>query len=116
MNLDLPGLAAARAVVLAEGMSDQAALEALAERRGRALAADEFGDARPKPELTHFSEPDPLRPPGRLFQFHTCAVRPGVFLHIQPGPGPIPCRHRRSDLPGTGCRQPRGRIIRGPDA
>jgi hypothetical protein len=40
MNLDLPGLAAARAVVLVEGMSDQAALEALAERRGRALAAE----------------------------------------------------------------------------
>lgn len=39
----------------------------------------------------HFSEPDPLRPPRRLFQFHVCAARPGVFLHIRPGRGPIPC-------------------------
>jgi hypothetical protein len=40
MNVDLAGIAQSRAVVLVEGMSDQAALEALAERRGRALAAE----------------------------------------------------------------------------
>jgi hypothetical protein len=37
MNFDLAAVAGSRAVVLVEGMSDQAALEALAERRGRAL-------------------------------------------------------------------------------
>jgi len=37
MNVDLAGVAESRAVILVEGMSDQAALEALAERRGRAL-------------------------------------------------------------------------------
>jgi len=37
MNLDLPGLAAARAVVLVEGMSDQAALEAEEGHFRRAL-------------------------------------------------------------------------------
>jgi OLD-like protein len=39
MNFDLATVAGSRAVVLVEGMSDQAALEALAERRGRALDA-----------------------------------------------------------------------------
>jgi hypothetical protein len=42
--LNIPGdrlaaVAASRAVILVEGMSDQAALEALAERRGRALGS-----------------------------------------------------------------------------
>ncbi len=40
MNLDLAAAAKSRAVVLVEGMSDQAALEALAERRGRMLGAE----------------------------------------------------------------------------
>ena len=39
MNFDLATVAGSRAVILVEGMSDQAALEALAERRGRALDA-----------------------------------------------------------------------------
>jgi predicted ATP-dependent endonuclease of OLD family len=39
MSLDQAGAAEPRAVILVEGMSDQAALEALAERRGQALAA-----------------------------------------------------------------------------
>jgi hypothetical protein len=39
MNFDLATVAGSRAVILVEGMSDQAALEALAERRGRALEA-----------------------------------------------------------------------------
>ena len=39
MDLDLATAAGARAVILVEGVSDQAALEALAERRGRALGA-----------------------------------------------------------------------------
>jgi len=37
MNFDLAAVAGSRAVILVEGMSDQAALEALAERRGRTL-------------------------------------------------------------------------------
>jgi hypothetical protein len=37
MNFDLAAVAGWRAVILVEGMSDQAALEALADRRGRAL-------------------------------------------------------------------------------
>ncbi len=37
MNFDLDAVAGARTVILVEGISDQAALEALAERRGRAL-------------------------------------------------------------------------------
>lgn len=37
MNLDLATVVQSRAVILVEGMSDQAALEALAERRGRTL-------------------------------------------------------------------------------
>jgi hypothetical protein len=40
MNFDLATFATSRAVILVEGMSDQAALEALAERRGRALGAE----------------------------------------------------------------------------
>ena len=40
MNPDLAPAAGARAVVLVEGMSDREALEALAERRGRNLAAE----------------------------------------------------------------------------
>ena len=40
MNPDLATAAAPRAVVLVEGMSDREALEALAERRGRSLAAE----------------------------------------------------------------------------
>jgi hypothetical protein len=40
MNLDLAAAAKSRAVVLVEGMSDQAALETLAERRGRVLGAE----------------------------------------------------------------------------
>jgi hypothetical protein len=39
MDFDLATAARARAVILVEGVSDQAALEALAERRGRALGA-----------------------------------------------------------------------------
>jgi Overcoming lysogenization defect protein-like, TOPRIM domain len=39
MNFDLATVAGSRAVVLVEGMSDQAALEALAERRGQSLDA-----------------------------------------------------------------------------
>jgi hypothetical protein len=39
MNFDLATVAGSRAVILVEGMSDQAALEALAERRGRPLDA-----------------------------------------------------------------------------
>jgi len=39
MNFDLAAVAGWRAVILVEGMSDQAALEALAERRGRALTS-----------------------------------------------------------------------------
>ncbi len=39
MNFDLATVAGSRAVILVEGMSDQAALEALAERRGLALDA-----------------------------------------------------------------------------
>jgi len=39
MNFDLAAIAGSRAVILVEGMSDRAALEALAERRGRALDA-----------------------------------------------------------------------------
>jgi hypothetical protein len=39
MSFDLATVAGSRAVVLVEGMSDQAALEALAERRGQALGA-----------------------------------------------------------------------------
>jgi hypothetical protein len=39
MGSDLPGARGLRAVILAEGTSDQAALEALAERSGEALAA-----------------------------------------------------------------------------
>jgi hypothetical protein len=39
MDFDLATAAGARAVILVEGVSDQAALEALAERRGRALGA-----------------------------------------------------------------------------
>src|ERR1700727_1099668 len=39
MNFDLATVAGSRAVILVEGMSDQAALEALAERRGRAIDA-----------------------------------------------------------------------------
>jgi hypothetical protein len=37
MSIDLSGITDARAVVLVEGMSDKAALEALAERRGQLL-------------------------------------------------------------------------------
>ena len=37
MNFDLARVAESRMVILVEGTSDQAALEALAERRGRAL-------------------------------------------------------------------------------
>ena len=37
MDIDLAGIAAARSVVLVEGMSDKAALEALAGRRGQPL-------------------------------------------------------------------------------
>jgi len=40
MNFDLAAFAKSRAVILVEGMSDQAALEALAERRGRALGTE----------------------------------------------------------------------------
>jgi Overcoming lysogenization defect protein-like, TOPRIM domain len=40
MNPDLATAAAPRAVVLVEGMSDREALEALAQRRGRSLAAE----------------------------------------------------------------------------
>ena len=40
MNPDLATAATPRAVVLVEGMSDREALEALAERRGRSLAAE----------------------------------------------------------------------------
>ncbi len=40
MNVDQAAALGARAVMLVEGMSDQAALEALAERRGRSLAAE----------------------------------------------------------------------------
>jgi hypothetical protein len=40
MTLDLAAFATSRAVILVEGMSDRAALEALAERRGRALGAE----------------------------------------------------------------------------
>jgi hypothetical protein len=40
MNFDLAAVAKSRAVVLVEGISDRAALEALAERRGRALGAE----------------------------------------------------------------------------
>ncbi len=40
MNVDLAAALGSRAVMLVEGMSDQAALEALAERRGRALPAE----------------------------------------------------------------------------
>ena len=39
MDSDLATVAGARAVILVEGTSDQAALEALAERRGRVLGA-----------------------------------------------------------------------------
>ena len=39
MDFDLATAAGARAVILVEGTSDQAALEALAERRGRVLGA-----------------------------------------------------------------------------
>jgi OLD-like protein len=39
MNFDLATVAGSRAAILVEGMSDQAALEALAERRGLALDA-----------------------------------------------------------------------------
>jgi len=39
MDFDLATVAGARAVILVEGTSDQAALEALAERRGRVLGA-----------------------------------------------------------------------------
>jgi OLD-like protein len=37
MNFDLATVVESRAVILVEGISDQAALEALAERRGRTL-------------------------------------------------------------------------------
>lgn len=40
MNIDLAAAVPSQAVVLVEGMSDQAALQALAERRGRALGAE----------------------------------------------------------------------------
>jgi predicted ATP-dependent endonuclease of OLD family len=40
MNVDLAAALGSRAVMLVEGMSDQAALEALAERRGRALGSE----------------------------------------------------------------------------
>ncbi len=40
MNFDLATVAGARAVVLVEGMSDQVALETLAERRGRVLRSE----------------------------------------------------------------------------
>jgi hypothetical protein len=40
MDFDLATVAKSRAVILVEGMSDQAALEALAERRGRALGSE----------------------------------------------------------------------------
>jgi hypothetical protein len=40
MSFDLTTCATSRAVILVEGMSDQAALETLAERRGRALPAE----------------------------------------------------------------------------
>jgi len=62
----------------------------------------------------HFSERDPLWRPGRLFQFQLRRPGPGVFLHIRPSHGPIPCRHRRSDLPGTSCRQTRAASSGGP--
>jgi hypothetical protein len=39
MDFDQAAVAGSRAVILVEGISDQAALEALAERRGRALGA-----------------------------------------------------------------------------
>ena len=39
MNIDLAGVTQAQAVVLVEGMSDKAALEALAERRGQMLGS-----------------------------------------------------------------------------
>jgi hypothetical protein len=39
MNFDLARVAESRTVILVEGTSDRAALEALAERRGRALDA-----------------------------------------------------------------------------
>jgi hypothetical protein len=39
MNIDLAGIAGARTVILVEGMSDQAAVETLAQRRGRRLGA-----------------------------------------------------------------------------
>ena len=40
MSVDRAGAMEPRAVILVEGMSDQAALEALAGRRGQALDAD----------------------------------------------------------------------------
>lgn len=40
MNFDLAAVIESRAVILVEGTSDRAALEALAARRGRALAAE----------------------------------------------------------------------------
>ena len=40
MNFDMATALGSRAVMLVEGMSDQAALEALAERRGRALDSE----------------------------------------------------------------------------
>jgi hypothetical protein len=40
MNFDLADVVESRAVILVEGMSDQAALEALAERRGRILGSE----------------------------------------------------------------------------
>jgi len=39
MNIDLAEMAGARTVILVEGMSDQAAVETLAQRRGRRLGA-----------------------------------------------------------------------------
>jgi hypothetical protein len=39
MNIDLASVTQAQAVVLVEGMSDKAALEALAERRGQMLGS-----------------------------------------------------------------------------
>jgi hypothetical protein len=39
MNIDVAAIAAARTVILVEGMSDQAAVETLARRRGRRLGA-----------------------------------------------------------------------------
>jgi hypothetical protein len=40
MEFDLANAAGAQAVILVEGRSDQAALEALAQRRGRVLGAE----------------------------------------------------------------------------